>query len=116
MTNLAKNQGKNVLLINTDELRQNFQQAHFEFASRYNNSWTIVPTPAVMNNELGQSIAKQASGSIFVVEAERTRAPVTKEVKKAFSALGGKIMGSVLVGRKLYIPKWLYNMIYRTDR
>ncbi len=115
LANMAKKQGKNVLLINTEELRQNFQQAHFEFANRYNNSWTIIPNSGVLKDEVAQSIAKQVSGSVLVVEAERTRAPVTKEVKRLVSSVGGKIIGTVMVGRKFYIPKWLYNILYKAE-
>lgn len=116
LAELATMQGKNVLLVNTEKLQKNFSQAHFEFTNRHNNSWTIIPSSGLLRNELGQSLAKVSSGSVLVVEAEHTRAPVVKEVKRMIEALGGKVVGSVMVKRRLYIPGWIYNTLYKTEK
>ncbi len=116
LANLATQQGKHVLLINTEELQKNFGQAHFEFANRHNNSWTIITSSGMLHNELGKSLTKMASGSVLVVEAEHTRAPVAQEVKRLIEALGGKVVGTVLVKRQLYIPMWIYNLLYKTEK
>lgn len=116
LANLATQQGKHVLLINTEELQKNFGQAHFEFTNRHNNSWTIITSSGMLHNELGKSLTKMASGSVLVVEAEHTRAPVAQEVKRLIEALGGKVVGTVLVKRQLYIPMWIYNLLYKTEK
>jgi uncharacterized protein involved in exopolysaccharide biosynthesis len=116
LADFAAKQGKNVLLIDSEQLHKNFSQEHFDFTKRHNNSWTIIASSALLRNELGQSLAKQASGSVLVVEAERTRAPVAKEVKRMIEALGGKVVGSVLVKRQMYIPDWIYDMLYKTEK
>lgn len=116
LADFAAKQGKNVLLIDSEHLHKNFSQEHFDFTKRHNNSWTIIASSALLRNELGQSLAKQANGSVLVVEAERTRAPVAKEVKRMIEALGGKVVGSVLVKRKMYIPDWLYDTLYKSEK
>ncbi len=116
LAELATQQGKNVLLVNTEKLQRNFGQAHFEFSNRYNNSWTIIPSSGLLRNEVGQSLAKLASGSVLVVEAEHTRAPVAREVKRTIESLGGKVVGAVMVKRRLYIPMWIYNRLYKAQR
>lgn len=116
LAELATQQGKNVLLVNTEKLQRNFGQAHFEFSNRYNNSWTIIPSSGLLRNEVGQSLAKLASGSVLVVEAEHTRAPVAREVKRMIESLGGKVVGAVMVKRRLYIPMWIYNRLYKVQR
>lgn len=116
LADFAAKQGKNVLLIDSEHLHKNFSQEHFDFSKRHNNSWTIIASSALLRNELGQSLAKQANGSVLVVEAERTRAPVAKEVKRMIEALGGKVVGSVLVKRRMYIPDWIYGMLYKTEK
>ncbi|MEQ1705398.1 MAG: GNVR domain-containing protein [Rickettsiales bacterium] len=116
LADLAAKQGKNVLLIDSEQLHKNFSQEHFDFTKRHNNSWTIIASSALLRNELGQSLAKQANGSVLVVEAERTRAPVAKEVKRMIEALGGKVVGSVLVKRQMYIPGLVYDLLYKTEK
>lgn len=116
LANFATQQGKHVLLVNTEKLQKNFGQAHFEFANRHNNSWTIITSSGMLRNELGQSLTKMANGSVLVVEAERTRVPVAQEVKRLIDALGGKVVGTVLVKRQLYIPIWIYNLLYKTEK
>jgi|CXWL01.1.fsa_nt_gi uncharacterized protein involved in exopolysaccharide biosynthesis len=113
LANLATSQGKNVLLVNTEQLQKDFAQIHFEFTKSHNNSWTIITSSGMLNSELGKSLAKLASGSIMVVEAERTRAPVANEVKRLIESLGGKVIGGVLVKRQMYIPAWIYNRLYK---
>lgn len=113
LASLATHKGKNVLLVNTEKLQKNLGQTHFEFANRHNNSWTIIPSSGLLRDELGQSLIKLVNISILVVEAERTRSPVAKETKRLIEALGGKVIGTVLVNRRFYIPGWLYNLLYK---
>jgi hypothetical protein len=51
-------------------------------------------------------------GTILVVEAEKTRAPVAKKLKQAVEDGGGKIIGAILNRRKHHIPDWLYKTLY----
>ena len=51
-------------------------------------------------------------GTILVLEAESTRAPVAKKLKKTVEDGGGKIIGAILNRRKHHIPDWLYKALY----
>lgn len=51
-------------------------------------------------------------GTILVTEAERTRAPVAKKLKRAVEENGGKVVGAILNRRKYHIPKWIYQLLY----
>jgi Mrp family chromosome partitioning ATPase len=73
----------------------------------------IVDSSAILTNVVGLAIAKLVDGSILVVEAERTRAPVAMQTKRVLVENGGNIIGAVLNKRKLYIPRWVYRWLYR---
>jgi Mrp family chromosome partitioning ATPase len=51
-------------------------------------------------------------GTILVMEAEKTRAPVAKKLKEMVEHGGGKIIGAVLNRRKHHIPDWIYKTLY----
>jgi uncharacterized protein involved in exopolysaccharide biosynthesis len=114
LAELAKQQGKNVLLINNEQLRNNFQQVYVDFLKSHNNCWTIIPNSGILHDEVGQSMARLASGTVMVVEAERTRAPVAQEVQRLITLQGGKIIGGILVNRRFYIPSRIYNLLFNT--
>ncbi len=112
LASFATAQGKKVLLANTKDIQKNLQQTHFSFVQSNQYGWIIVPNSGVLNDELGQSLAKLADATILVAEAENTRAPVAQEVKRLINSLGGKVIGAVLVGRRLYIPEFVYKIFY----
>ncbi|NCC22334.1 MAG: hypothetical protein EOM26_07715 [Alphaproteobacteria bacterium] len=55
-------------------------------------------------------------GTIVVTEAERTRAPVAKKLKKSIEEYGGHVWGAILNRRRYYIPGWLYGALYGRRR
>jgi hypothetical protein len=59
------------------------------------------------------TFSKVADGSVVVAQAERTRGPVVKELVAMIEANGGHAVGSVLSGRKYYIPRILYKLLFR---
>jgi len=62
---------------------------------------------------LALALAKLADGSVMIVEAERTRAPVAAECKRLIEASGGRLLGAVMNRRRLYIPDMLYRLLYQ---
>lgn len=72
----------------------------------------IIDSQAVLKDAFGISFAKIADGSILVVEAERTRAPVVRETRRMLESGGGNVIGTVLNKRRFYIPKLLYRILY----
>ncbi|HEU5048435.1 MAG TPA: hypothetical protein VFT64_11410 [Rickettsiales bacterium] len=75
----------------------------------------VIDSQGVLKDAFGIAFAKLADGSILVVEAERTRAPVVLETKRMLESGGGNVIGSVLSKRRFYIPKFLYRILYPHD-
>ncbi len=72
----------------------------------------VISSEAVLTDVFGAALAKLTDGSILVVEAERTRAPVTMEVKRLIQSNGGNVLGAVLNRRRFYIPAWVYRLFW----
>lgn len=75
----------------------------------------VIDSQGVLKDAFGIAFAKLADGSILVVEAERTRAPVALETKRVLESGGGNVIGSVLSKRRFYIPKFIYRLLYPHD-
>ncbi|MEZ5692234.1 MAG: GNVR domain-containing protein [Rickettsiales bacterium] len=116
LTSLATEQGKKVMLINSKELQEDFSRNTEEFIRKGDGSWIIISSPDLLNDRMGQSLIKLSSGSVLVVEAERTRAPVAGETGRLITSLGGRVISSVLVNRRFYIPNLVYGLLYRTKK
>ncbi|GEM_PF-2852205 len=58
------------------------------------------------------AFADLVDGVILVTEAERTRAPVAKKLKRAAEENGGNVIGAILNHRKYHIPGWIYRLLY----
>ena len=74
-------------------------------------SLIVIPTPAIVSSPAGITLAKLADGVVFVIEAEKTRAPVVKQAMDNIVEKGGKIIGTVLNKQIHYIPEWLYKKL-----
>jgi uncharacterized protein involved in exopolysaccharide biosynthesis len=57
------------------------------------------------------ALSRLADGVVVVVEAEKTRAPVVKQILQQLAETGAQIFGTVLNKRNFYIPGWLYNRL-----
>lgn len=71
----------------------------------------VLSSPAVVADSLAAAISRLADGSIIVVEAGRTRAPVVIQAKQLLLAHGGHVIGAVFNKRRFYIPHWLYSWL-----
>jgi hypothetical protein len=49
--------------------------------------------------------------SILVIRAETTRAAVASRFRDAILEAGGTLAGFVFVGRRFYVPRWLYRRL-----
>lgn len=72
----------------------------------------VIPSPAIMAESAHKALAKLADGSVLVVEADRTRAPVVVQMQNMILSNGGHIICAILNKRNFYIPKWLYRMLW----
>ena len=72
----------------------------------------IFPSPHMLADVLCASMTRLADGTLLVVQAERTRAPVARQLKEAVMQNGGKkIIGAILNKRRFYIPRWFYKCL-----
>lgn len=71
--------------------------------------YIIIPTSNVMVEASHLSLSSLADGTLFVIEADRTRAPVAKQALQSLKNSGAKVVGVILNKRFYYIPKWLYS-------
>lgn len=76
-----------------------------------NFSLIIVPTPGIISNPVSAILSRSYDGIVFVIEAERTRAPVAKQALNSLDATGQKVLGVVLNKQRHYIPDWLYKKL-----
>lgn len=80
------------------------------FAGLKNNfDYVIMPASNIILEMSHLSLSRLADGTVFVIEADRTRAPVAKQALQNLKNAGAKIVGVVLNKRYYYIPKWLYS-------
>ena len=73
----------------------------------------IVESEGGLRNPAVGFIAGLVDANVIVVEAERTRLPVIKELKRRLEAGGGQVTGAVLNKRKYYIPRLLYPLLFK---
>jgi uncharacterized protein involved in exopolysaccharide biosynthesis/Mrp family chromosome partitioning ATPase len=71
----------------------------------------IVDCPAADRSNAGAVIAPYADLCLLVVEAERTRAAVARNLIDRLQAAGGAVSGAVLNKRRFYIPPAIYDRL-----
>ncbi len=71
----------------------------------------IIPSPGILSDILCASLSKLVDGTIIIVEAERTRAPVAIQVKDLIAQNSGNAIGTIMNKRRFYIPHIFYRWI-----
>ncbi len=99
---LCPNNQYETILSNIDKIDQVLKELQKSF------SVIVIPTPAVLSNPASLSLSKMSDGVIVVVEAERTRSPVVKQVLENIKDKGGNVIGFVLNKYTHYIPTFIY--------
>jgi protein-tyrosine kinase len=67
----------------------------------------IIDAPAILADVAAIALSRKVSGLLMVIEAERTRASVIEQARRAVEVGGGRVLGVVLNKRKHYMPGWL---------
>ena len=77
------------------------------------NHYDLVLIDSSPANESSDSIAlaKHTNGVIIVLEAEKTRWQVAQSLKEKIERQGAQILGTVLNGRRHYIPDAIYRRL-----
>ena len=71
----------------------------------------VIDSPALSVSPLGRFIAAHADAVVIVVEAEKTRSPVARQLIEDLHAVRANIIGSVLNKRRFYVPRSIYNRL-----
>lgn len=74
-------------------------------------SLVIVDCPPILSVPETAALSAQMDGTLLVIEAERTRAPVVLRAREQIKAAGGSVRGVVMNKSRQYIPKLLYNLL-----
>lgn len=77
---------------------------------RTHYDYLIVTAPPTTGSFDGIELAQIATAALIVVEAERTRRPVVRDLVAQVEAVGS-ILGVMLLGRRQHIPQFLYRLL-----
>lgn len=73
----------------------------------------VIDSAGLLTDVFGTILARQVDGSVLVIAAEHTRAPVAEQTRRTVENSGGRVIGAVLSKRRWHIPLWLYRLLYR---
>jgi uncharacterized protein involved in exopolysaccharide biosynthesis len=82
-----------------------FDELHRDF------SILLLVAPSDLSRHPVRRIAGLVDANAIIVRAEHTRAPVALQLSDAIRTAGGNMLGFIFVGRKYYIPSWLYRWV-----
>ena len=71
----------------------------------------VLDMPPLEVSRAGLKVAVACDGVVVVVEAEKTRAPVVKDLIERLRAVRGNVLGTVLNKRRFHLPKRLYHWL-----
>jgi GTP-sensing pleiotropic transcriptional regulator CodY len=71
----------------------------------------LIDIPPVLHHSKSIQIAQHCDAVVMVIRAKQVRREVINEAKRKLESAGVEILGGVLVGRKYYIPNWLYRKL-----
>jgi len=71
----------------------------------------LIDSPAFSASVDGIDLCAMVDGVVLVIEAERTRSPVTKETKERIRSSGGNLLGIVFNKHRHYLPEWIYKKL-----
>lgn len=74
----------------------------------------VLQAEDAMRSQAATTLAGLVDGTVIVIEAERTRFPVARQLRQMIEDNGGKVMGAVLNKRRLYIWKTIYALLFRS--
>jgi len=71
----------------------------------------VLDMPPLEVSRAGLKVAVACDGVVVVVEAEKTRAPVVKDLIERLRAVRGNVLGTVLNKRRFHLPSRLYHWL-----
>lgn len=71
----------------------------------------FVDAPPILAEVASMVLTRCVGGVVLVVEAERTRAPIVEQARRAIEANGGRLLGIVMNKRRYHIPRAIYRRL-----
>ncbi len=71
----------------------------------------LIDSPPAATSSDGLAVSRIVDGVVLIMEAEKTRWPVTESVKEKIIKNGGKILGIVFNKRRHHIPEFIYKRL-----
>ena len=71
----------------------------------------VLDMPPLEVSRAGLKVAVACDGVVVVVEAEKTRSPVVRDLIERLRAVRGNVLGTVLNKRRYHLPKRLYHWL-----
>ena len=104
---LGEASGDELLLPDEIEIRSLMDQLRMNF------DLIVIESEGALKQAGAAVLSAAADATILVIQAERTRMPVVRELQRKLESHGGRIVGTVLNRRKFYIPRFLYPLLFR---
>ena len=80
-------------------------------ALREHFEMVLVIASSDLSEPMAQRLARIVDANVLVLHAERTRAAIAERFREMILDAGGNLAGFVFVGRKFYVPRWLYRLL-----
>lgn len=71
----------------------------------------LVIAPPADRDPSGIVMARHVDGNVIVVEAEHSRTAAAVRLNETLARSGRPVLGSVMTGRRRYIPRWLARLL-----
>ncbi len=71
----------------------------------------FIDAPPILADVASMVLTRSSGGVVLVVEAERTRAPIVEQARRAIESNGGRLLGVVLNKRRYHIPPAIYRRL-----
>lgn len=71
----------------------------------------FIDAPPILVEVGSMVLTRCVGGVVLVVEAERTRAPIVEQARRAVEANGGRLLGVVMNKRRYHIPRAIYRRL-----
>ena len=71
----------------------------------------FIDAPPILAEVGSMVLTRCVGGVVLVVEAERTRAPIVEQARRAIEANGGRLLGVVMNKRRYHIPRAIYRRL-----
>lgn len=71
----------------------------------------FIDAPPILAEVGSMVLTRCVGGVVLVVEAERTRAPIVEQARRAIEVNGGRLLGVVMNKRRYHIPRAIYRRL-----